>query len=95
MNEIKAKLDEYDSLLMREQHTLQMRTAGRKDHEHFRNYMWQERPLAQEEADFVYHRDDMLDLYTYAESNWVHPMIEAVIAIVPAALMRVSRFLSY
>ena len=90
MEEIKAKLKEYDDLLVREQSILKFERPGRRNHQHFISYLWQEKPLDAEDEEYAYYREDMVNLYTYPESQWLYPMIDAILLIVPPWLMRVD-----
>ena len=92
MDQIKAKLKEYDDLLMREERTLSMEVPSQKLHNHYRNYLWHEKPLAPEDSEFVYRKDDMVNLHGYHESNWIKPVIDSVMMTLPPSVMRVSSF---
>ncbi|KAI4146421.1 MAG: hypothetical protein LQ340_005936 [Diploschistes diacapsis] len=90
MGEIKAKLKEYDDLLIREETILKMEAPSQKLHQHYRNYMWFEKPLCPEDAEFVYHKDDMVNLHGYTESNWIKPMVDSLMMALPPSVMKVS-----
>ena len=91
MTEIKAKLKEYDDLLVREQSTLQMESASTRLHRHYLDYMWLEKPLAPEDEEFVYRGYDMVNLMGYSESNWLKPIIDRLMMSLPPWLMKVSK----
>ena len=91
MTEIKARLKEYDELLVREQATLQMESASTRLHRHYLDYMWLEKPLAPEDEEFVYRGYDMVNLMGYSESNWLKPIIARLMMSLPPWLMKVSR----
>lgn len=90
MAEIKAKLKEYDDLLIRERTILSMDAPSRNNHKHYLNYVWMEKPVCPEEEDFIYHKDDMVNLHGNTEINWLRPMVDSIMMKLPRGLMKVS-----
>ena len=86
---LKAKLKEYDELVLREHQMLKISTPSRKNHIRYFNYIWNERPLCREEYEFVFHADDMLDLATEPESEWVGGVIDFILALLPRRILKV------
>ena len=92
MIEIKAKLKEYDDLLVREREILGWEKAGRREHGHYMDYLWLEKPLAPEDEEFVLRRGDMVDLCggKEAEVKWLKPAVAWLMMRMPAWGMKVS-----
>ena len=81
MSQLKLKLKEYDDLILRDHQILKIDRPSRKTHTSYFNYIWNEKPLCEEEYDFVYHRSDMLSLRTDAENSWLEPFVEMLLAL--------------
>ena len=81
MSQLKLKLKEYDDLILRDHQILKIDRPSRKAHRSYFNYIWNEKPLCEEEFAFIYHRSDMLSLRTDAENSWLEPFVEPLLAI--------------
>ena len=89
MVELKKKLQEYDELILRERRILQISAPSRKNHRRYFNYVWNEKPLCEEEYEFVYQEDDMLYLTDDAETAWMDSATDLIIAVLPVKVLQV------
>ena len=87
--QINAKLREYDEMILRQKEMLALRPVSRRDWRYYARYLWGKKPLSREDMEFVWLRSDMIDLYTYAESSWIKPMVNAVMPLIPQRLTMV------
>ena len=86
---LKSKMKEYDDMLLREHQLLKVEAAKPKTHRNYFDYIWNEKPLCEEEYRFVYQQDDFLDLGADSERSWHEPMIGLLIWLVPAKILKV------
>ena len=89
MAELKARLKDYDDLVMREYQMLKVRYPSKKDHRSYFNFMWNQKPLCEEEDQFIYPEDAMLYLSTDAEAAWMESAFDAIITIFPKKILKV------
>ena len=91
VKELQGKLEEYDGLVLREHQLLKIKAPSKKNHRQYFRYMWNTKPLCEEETRFICQEDDMLYLSTDAEAAWMESAFDFIIAILPAKVMKVSQ----
>ena len=87
--ELKAKLHEYDDLLLREKRLLEIEEPSRRDYRSHLNHIWNEKDLCREEYDFVFHKDDMISLGAGSENGWLEPAIALIETVLPEWAVKV------
>lgn len=87
--QINTKLKEYDEMVLRQKEMLALRPVSNRDWLYYARYLWGKKPLSREDMEFIWLRSDMVDLYTYAESSWIKPMVGVVMPLIPQRLVMV------
>lgn len=74
-------------LLHARQLILSNRPAGR-DYNSVKNFMWNEKPLMQGDAEFIYNREDLITLRPGRETAWLDVFVERTLKLFPRRLVQ-------
>jgi hypothetical protein len=88
IQEIDDKLKEYDELVMRCKDLASLRRTTSRDYNSLANWMHNEKPLSQEESEFINSKEDFIALCEQEEGGWFDGMIEDVLSKIPCKLTR-------
>ena len=83
------KMKEYDDLILREHAIMSIKDASEKAHRTYFDYVWNEKPLCEEEYQFIFRKGDFMELGEQGDT-WLGSWVEVLQAIVPRRLLKVS-----
>ena len=87
--QLKAKLQEYDDLILREKRLLQIERPSGRSYKTYLDYILNEKPLCREEYDYIFHKDDIISLSADSENGWLEPAVAMITMILPHYAMKV------
>ena len=88
LHHINEALKSYDDLLLREHQVMSIREPTRKAHRGYFNFIFNEKPVAKEEYQFVYKEDDFVIL-GHQEDRWLG-FTEVFVSYLPHFILKVS-----
>lgn len=88
IQEIDDKLKEYDELVVRCKDLASLLRTTSRDYNSFANWMHNEKPLSQEESEFINLKEDFIALCEQEEGGWFDGMIDDVLSRIPCKLTR-------
>jgi hypothetical protein len=86
---LNGALAEYDALLLREHQIMSIKEPSSKAHRIHFDYIWNEKPLCQEEYQFIYNKNDFVEL-GFQPDSWSGSFVESLRPVTPGWLLKVS-----
>ncbi|KAM0123629.1 hypothetical protein ACHAP3_010982 [Botrytis cinerea] len=91
LNEIEEKLAAYDELLLRSQHVNAMNRPADSDYKSVERYIFDKKPLVDEEQGFIYEKNDLITLREGREGAYLDTMTERFLQIFHCAFLQVQK----
>ncbi|KAF7885145.1 hypothetical protein EAF00_010963 [Botryotinia globosa] len=88
LDEIEAKLAAYDELLLRSQHLNAMNRPADSDYRSVERYIFDKKPLVDEEQGFIYEKNDLITLREGREGAYLDTMTERFLQIFHCAFLQ-------
>lgn len=79
LQQIEDKLREYDDLLFRQQKLVSIGKPNERDHLSLFNWVWNNKPVVNEDFDFMFHKTDLVKLENRPEDNWFDGMLQDLV----------------
>ncbi|CZR67715.1 uncharacterized protein PAC_17614 [Phialocephala subalpina] len=90
IEELKAKLIEYDDLLLRDTQLRQLKRPSKRGHQNFFDWMWTENPFGEGEKSFIFHEQDFVVLDSQYEDSWLDGVMHRIMGHCRKGILRVS-----
>lgn len=94
MARLHAKLKEYDDLLLREHAVMSLAPSTKKAYLAYFNYIWNEKPLAENEWEFIRHKSDLVSLGEQ-EDSWRGSLVDDVLKLTPTMIRKATSLCLY
>jgi hypothetical protein len=76
-------------MLLRECQIQKLIKPTLRNHINLFNYIWNEKPVYNEEFDFVLHKDDLVTLEEASEHSWLDEFVQGILDRLPMWISRV------
>jgi hypothetical protein len=86
---LNVSLAEYDALLLCDHQIMSIQEPSIKAQRSYFDYIWNEKPLAREEYQFIYHQNDFVELGIQPDT-WFGSFVECLGSVTPKWLLEVS-----
>lgn len=87
VSEIKAKLKEYDDLVVRSKTIVSVPRPKKGAFRSYFNWIYNDPPVVQEEFEFIYFKEDFMSLGQEAD-GWLEPMIDSLFHTIPSSMIK-------